>query len=199
MDPRSVARVERSEVFTSGFVPELDQSIDAWPDATKGFHAVENGLFGSAHLNNDRAVDALAAALVRDLGQLNSDIRKVSLTPQGLLNGLVRLAYEIGESKVDGGKSRLSGTSLDDMRHNIEGIEAAYRIIFSPMIATRNSAIDAAVRERIDALKAMLAVTDLRQIDPDRLRMVSEELVVTVQDAAPFLKLEKPTLEEKVL
>src|SRR5262249_30624664 len=25
---------ERSEVFTSGFVPELDEQIDAWPNAT---------------------------------------------------------------------------------------------------------------------------------------------------------------------
>jgi iron uptake system EfeUOB component EfeO/EfeM len=30
---------ERSEVFTSGFVPELDEAIDAWPDAVAGFTA----------------------------------------------------------------------------------------------------------------------------------------------------------------
>src|ERR1700722_5904209 len=29
---------ERSEVFTGGFVPELDQAIDAWPEAPSGFH-----------------------------------------------------------------------------------------------------------------------------------------------------------------
>ena len=28
---------ERSEVFTAGFVPELDSEIDAWPNATTGF------------------------------------------------------------------------------------------------------------------------------------------------------------------
>src|ERR1700722_3307719 len=28
---------ERSEVFTAGFVPELDRQIDAWPNADSGF------------------------------------------------------------------------------------------------------------------------------------------------------------------
>src|SRR5262245_50246319 len=32
---------ERSEVFTAGFVPELDSQIDAWPNASSGFHAIE--------------------------------------------------------------------------------------------------------------------------------------------------------------
>ena len=44
---RRPGRVERSEVFTSGFVPELDSQIDAWPDATTGFHAIEAKLFGA--------------------------------------------------------------------------------------------------------------------------------------------------------
>jgi iron uptake system component EfeO len=37
---------ERSEVFTSAFVPELDQRIDAWPNALHGFHGIEAKLFG---------------------------------------------------------------------------------------------------------------------------------------------------------
>src|ERR1700755_3331248 len=53
------------------------------------------------------------------------------LTPQGLLDGTARLAYEVGESKADGGESRISGTSLDDMRNNVAGIEFAYRTIFA--------------------------------------------------------------------
>ena len=38
---------ERSEVFTSGFVPDLDREIDAWPNAFLGFHAIEAKLFGA--------------------------------------------------------------------------------------------------------------------------------------------------------
>jgi hypothetical protein len=42
----------RSEVFTSGFVPELDSQIDAVPDATTGFHAIEAKLFGANALRD---------------------------------------------------------------------------------------------------------------------------------------------------
>lgn len=42
---------ERSEVFTSGFVPALDAAIDAWPDAVSGFHGIEAKLFGADPLD----------------------------------------------------------------------------------------------------------------------------------------------------
>jgi hypothetical protein len=35
----------------------------------------------------------------------------------------------------------------------------------------------------------------LRRIDPDRLRIVTEELVLKLQSAAPLLDLKKPALE----
>src|SRR5260370_42474837 len=37
---------ERSEGFTSGFVPELGRQIDPWPNASHGFHGLEATLFG---------------------------------------------------------------------------------------------------------------------------------------------------------
>ena len=38
------------------------------------------------------------------------------------LNGSVKLAYEVGDNKGNGGESQFSGTSLDDVRYNIVGI-----------------------------------------------------------------------------
>src|SRR6201994_1799419 len=114
---------ERSEVFTAGFVPDLDVLIDAWPNADSGFHAIEARLFGAGKTD----VEDDADALVKNLDDLNSKLRDMPLTPQGLLDGTARLAYEVGESKADGGESRISGTSLDDMRNNVAGIEFAYR------------------------------------------------------------------------
>jgi iron uptake system component EfeO len=183
---------ERSEVFTSGFVPELDRDIDAWPDATKGFHAIEAKLFGA----NRTDVAAEAKALVDNLDALSISLRDMALTPQGLLNGIVRLAYEVGESKVDGGESRVSGTSLDDMRANVDGIDTAYRTLFAAALAAHDKALDADVQRRIGVLRTMVAVPELRRIDPDRLRTMSEELVVALQKAAPGLGLKTPSLEE---
>src|SRR6266480_4743424 len=118
---------ERSEVFTAGFVPELDAQIDAWPNAETGFHAIEAKLFGANSVEAESETDAL----VDHLGDLHGKLRDILLTPQGLMDGTVRLAYEVGESKSDGGESRISGTSLDDMRNNVAGIDFAYRTIFA--------------------------------------------------------------------
>src|ERR1700733_7238622 len=90
---------ERSEVFTAGFVPELDAQIDAWPNADSGFHAIEASLFGAGRtdVHND------AGALVDHLESLHGKLRDMPLTPQGLLDGTVRLAYEAGATEAHGG------------------------------------------------------------------------------------------------
>lgn len=182
---------ERSEVFTGGFVPELDRAIDAWPDGAAGFHAIEAKLFGAGR--TDFANEA--NDLVRNLSEMSAKARSMPLTPQGLLDGVVRLAYEVGESKADGGESRVSGASLDDMRNNVDGIELAWGTIFSPAVEARDHGFDADIRHGIEALKAMVAVRDLKRIDPDKLRTATEELVLRLQNAAPLLDLKAPTLE----
>lgn len=182
---------ERSEVFTSGFAPDLDREIDAWPNGATGFHAIEAKLFGAGRTDMSDEVDAL----LRSLSNMATIARSTALTPQGLLDGLTRLAYEVGESKVDGGESRVSGTSIDDMRNNVDGIEIAYGTIFAPAIDRSDRNLDATAHRLIDELKSMLGQRDLRQLDQERLRAVSEELVLTLQHAAPKLALAPPTLE----
>ena len=182
---------ERSEVFTTGFVPELDRDIDAWPNGVIGFHAIEAKLFGA----NRTDIENEASGLVGNLSELSARVRNSPLTPQGLLDGIVRLAYELGESKADGGESRVSGTSLNDMRNNVDGIELAWRTIFAPTAESRDRQVDAGMRRSIDELKAMVDVHELRHIDRDRLRIATEELVLKLQNAAPLLDLKRPTLE----
>jgi len=183
---------ERSEVFTSGFVPELDQQIDAWPNAVEGFHGIEAKLFGANRLDAKSETDALIAHLAELRQQLN-DIR---LTPQRLLNGIARLAFEIGGNKSDGGESRLSGTSLNDMQSNADGIELAYRVIFADAVQAGDPQLAQAAQDRIERLKAAVKIPDLRRLDADKLRADSEALVALLGSAAPKIGLEKPTLEE---
>ncbi len=182
---------ERSEVFTTGFVPELDAKIDAWPNANSGFHAVEAALFGAGRTDVGRDADAL----VDNLNDLHGKLHDMPLTPQGLLDGTVRLAYEVGESKADGGESRISGTSLDDMRNNVAGIDFAYRTIFASSLRNADAKLAAAVDARIAQLKAIVAAPDLQHIDVTELRRASEELVITLQDASSRLGLRRSTLE----
>ncbi len=182
---------ERSEVFTAGFVPELDARIDAWPNAVSGFHAIEAKLFGAGRTD----VGSDADALVEHLDSLHGKLRDMPLTPQGLLDGTVRLAYEVGESKADGGESRISGTSLDDMRNNVAGIDFAYRTIFADALKAADAGLADTVAGRIGQLKASVAAPDLPHVNIRTLRRASEELVVALQAASAKLGLPRPTLE----
>jgi iron uptake system EfeUOB component EfeO/EfeM len=148
-------------------------------------------LFGAGQTD----VDKDAAALVEDLNDLHVKLKNMQLTPQGLLDGTARLAYEVGESKADGGESRISGTSLDDMRNNIAGIDFAYHTIFSAPLNTADGKLDEMVTTQIELLEAIVAAPDLPHVDIPRLRRTSEELVVTLQTASAKLGLQRPTLE----
>src|SRR5215510_13932711 len=183
---------ERSEVFTSGFVPELDQQIDAWPNAVHGFHGIEAKLFGASRLDAKTETDALIA----HLAELRQQINDIRLTPQQLLNGIARLAFEIGGNKADGGESRLSGTSLNDMQSNADGIELAYRVIFADAVQAGDPQLAQAAQDTIQRLKAAVKIPDLRRLDSEKLRVDSEALVALLESAAPKIGLEKPTLEE---
>lgn len=183
---------ERSEVFTSGFVPELDEAIDAWPDSLTGFHGIEAKLFR----DNPSDVGDEVDALIFHLADLDGEVRTIKLTPQGVLNGVVRLAYEVGDSKVDGGESRFSGTSLDDMRNNVEGIELAYGILFASALEAADPKLAERARSEINRLKVLLAVADLKKVDSDNLRKASEALIVSMQTAGPKIGLGAPALEE---
>jgi iron uptake system component EfeO len=183
---------ERSEVFTSGFVPELDARIDAWPNASHGFHGIEATLFGAS----DADAGAETDALIGDLVDLRTQLDHIDLSPQRLLNGIARLAFEIGGNKADGGESRLSATSLNDMQSNADGIALAYRVIFADVVEAGDPKLAAAMRAAIERLQAAVKITNLRNLDAERLRAGSEELVALLQMAAPKIGLDKPTLEE---
>jgi iron uptake system EfeUOB component EfeO/EfeM len=183
---------ERSEVFTSGFVPELDQKIDAWPDASHGFHGIEAKLFGARPAH----VAAETDALIAHLADLRAHLDHVDLAPQRMFNGLARQAFEVGGNKADGGESRLSGTSLNDLRSNADGIALAYRVIFADVMEASDPRMAAGVRAAIERLQTAVKVPDLRKLDVERLRADSEELVALLQMAAPKIGLDKPALEE---
>ncbi|HEY1545801.1 MAG TPA: EfeM/EfeO family lipoprotein [Xanthobacteraceae bacterium] len=190
---------ERSEVFTSGFVPALDQAIDAWPNASHGFHGIEATLFGASGAAAD--ADPEIDMLIANLSDVQGQVAKIDLAPQRLLNGIAWLAFEVGGNKADGGESRLSGTSLFDMQNNADSIASAWQVIFAealaaddPKLAARVSAVIA--RLQAARLQAGVGITDLRQLDAEELRADSEELVALLAMAAPKLGLSKPTLEE---
>jgi iron uptake system EfeUOB component EfeO/EfeM len=183
---------ERAEVFTAGYVSELDELIDAWPNAQTGFHAIEAKLFAAKSLDIGDQINDLKY----HLADLDVKVHYTPLSAQDLLNGTARLAYEVGENKADGGESRFSGTSIDDMRNNVSGIAAAYQTIFAASLESADAALSHHIQATIDRLNAMLQAPDLKSLDSDQLRAATEDLVISLQSAAPKIGLNAPTLED---
>ena len=158
---------EAAEPITGEFFAKLDEAIDAWPDAKQGYHAIEAALFSGKLAE----IAAPAGKLVADLAQFDKELGAptFTFTPQGLMNGATKLAYEVGENKSKGGESPYAGTSLNDMRDNVEGIEAVQKVV---------------------------KVDDLKDVDQPALKRNGEELAVLLQSAAPKLKLKKPSVGE---
>src|ERR1700749_3679184 len=156
---------ERAEVFTAGFVSELDELIDAWPNAQTGFHAIEAKLFGAKSVD----ISDEAQALTYHLADLDVKVHYTPFNAQGLLNGTARLAYEVGENKSDGGESRFSGTSLDDMRNNVAGIALAYKTVFADALQAQDTNLAAQLQAMIDEMGSLVAVKDLKTLDTDAL------------------------------
>jgi iron uptake system component EfeO len=181
---------EQAEVITDEFFPQLDDAIDSWPNGKSGFHAVEARLFG-AH-----QTDALAQAdgLVKDLTEFDQRLKALTITPQGLLNGMTKLAYEVGENKADGGESQFAGTSIADMAANLDGIRTAYRLVFAARLRAKDPTLDGTAQQDIDRLAAIVKAPDLKSLDADALLEASEDLAATLQAAAPLLGLAKPNL-----
>ncbi len=186
---------ESIEVVTGEFFPDHDEAIDTWPDAKKGFHAIEAALFAGNVKDIKPAVDELAANVAAF--QKKVDDPAYEFTPQGIMNGTAGLAYEIGENKSKGGESPYSGNSLADMRYNIHGIHVAYDVVFEQPLRAKDNALGQKADDEIHVLEAMLKkAKDLKSVDVALLRKTSENLAVDLQEASGKLGLRKPTLGE---
>jgi len=185
---------ETIEPITGEFFSDLDEAIDSWPDAKQGYHAIEARLFAGSLGDLSAPADKLAA----DLATFDKKLRdkKFAFKPQGLLNGATKLAYEIGENKSKGGESPYAGTSLNDMRDNLEGVEIVYKVAFAPTLKQRDAKLAHDIHEKIEDMEKILAVKDIKSLNQAALSKGGEELAVLLQNSAAKLKLKKPTLKE---
>jgi iron uptake system component EfeO len=181
---------ERSEIVSAEYFPELDQKIDSWPDAEKGFHAVEARLFGAHDVN----VAPASNELIGNLQTFKSRVAAASFTPQGLLNGAARLAYEIGEDKSAGGESPFSGNSLAEIRDNLACIQAVFRQVFEAQLKARSPELEQRFSAHLDRLKSLTQVNSIQQLDQTALRAKSESLANDFLAMAAALGLQRPHL-----
>jgi iron uptake system component EfeO len=186
---------ETIEPITAEFFPELDEAIDAWPDSKKGCHAIEAALFAGKLGGISSSADELAA----NLSKFSEELGKpdFQFESQGLMNGLTKLAYEVGENKSKGGESPYAGTSLIDMQENVEGIEALYQMVFEDPLKEKDAKLAGEIHEKIEAVEKLVKVKSLKALNQPALHKGGEELAVLLQSAALKLDLNKPAVGEK--
>ncbi len=85
---------------------------------------------------------------------------------------------------------------MNDLQSNADGIELAYRTVFSATVEAAAPQLADAAQAAVQRLKAVVQISALRNLDAGELRAHSEELVAILQVAAPEIGLDKPTLEE---
>ncbi len=183
---------ERSETFVGELFPDSDGAMDSWPDADKGFHAVEAHLFGA----DPEAAMPIAKQLRADAYALGAKLEATPFEAQALLNGLAGLAYEVGEEKSSGAESRVSGTSLNDMRNNIKGVETLYEIVFREAVASADGKLADRIHEGIEEVEGMLKVDSIAKLDSKKVEVASEKLAADIMQTAASLALQPPSLEE---
>ena len=170
---------ERSEIFTIKF-PSLDSAIDSWPNSETGFHGIEAKLFAPG------APLPLAETqtLVDKVHTLQRVFNGEPLYGHGVLVGIGSLAFELGESKAKGGESAISGTSLLDMQHNVDGIELAWKTVFAKIVRDKNAGVADRVEKEIAEVRQLVSVASLDQVDAQALEQKAEMLAGSVSDAA---------------
>lgn len=184
---------ETGETFYGEFFPEFDAAIDTWPDAERGFHAIERRIFKEKTLDG---TTEMARALSEQSAALRQAIAEADMTDQGLLNGLAGITFEVGADKVDGGESPYSATSLADMQNNLDGIEVTYAIAFSREVSAAAPELHRGILKHMAALEAALAINSLNDMNATKVARLSEDLALLFADAAEPLGLESPEIAE---
>jgi iron uptake system EfeUOB component EfeO/EfeM len=185
---------ERIEPITAEFFAELDEAIDSWPDAKRGFHAIEARLFAGNLSDLSAPTDKLVTAVTA----FDKAVRAPNFrfSSQGLLDGVTKLAYELGEKKAKGGESPYAGTSLIDMRDNLQGIDALYKTVLQEPLKAKDAKLAQSIDGKIQDIEATLKAQDIKSLDQAKLQKTSEELAVLLQESASKLNLKKPSLSD---
>jgi iron uptake system EfeUOB component EfeO/EfeM len=184
---------EAMETVTAELFPEFDKVVDTWPDAKQGYHAIEAALFAGKIDEVAKPTDRL----VKDIAGFEKKAKGYRFTPQKLLDGASKLAFEVGESKSKGGESPYAKTSHIDMQQNVKGIEVAWTTVFAPTLQKRDAELAKTIHDKIETLEKLVAVNDIKDLDQKKVHVGGEELAALMQQAAPKLKLKTTKLEDE--
>jgi iron uptake system component EfeO len=106
---------------------DLDGSIDSRADDHEkkeaddgftGFHRIEYGLFEK---KSTEGLAPFADKLNKDVVELQSRIKTLTVPPEKMVGGAAALIEEVGKTKITGEEDRYSHTDLYDFQANVDG------------------------------------------------------------------------------
>lgn len=162
---------ERTQTVTY-MAPDIIAIIDDWPYATEGFHAVEAQLF----VPGAPLPLAETQRLVQQLRRLQRVLMPDPLSAHEVLIGIGTLAYQIYDSKPLQDQSSVSSTSLQDMQHNVEGMELAWNTVFVDIMTDLEPGAAGRVTHHLATVKQLLAVASFNRLDVPQLQAEAGEL-----------------------
>jgi iron uptake system component EfeO len=183
---------ERLEVLTADLFPDMQQGIDGWPRSRTGFHAVELWLFAET----PQFPKWETAELLDELYRFRRVFAQADLTGNFLIAGMATLAYEISAKESGGGESRVSGTSLDDLRHNMEGLDLIWKTTFADAVAVKHKDLADSITTQIAGIFAIITVPSEAQLDQPTLQQETEQLAAKLAEATVALGWSKPNYKE---
>ena len=155
--PHARMYFERSEPVAELF-GDLDPRIDNREadlqagETWTGYHAIEKILWTK---NTTDGTQALGETLLVDVKELQAKIPSAEVTGDLMVQGSVDLLNEISTSKITGEEEVFSHTDLYDFWANIEGADKIFEIL-SPKIAEKDPILVKTIREKFDAVYALL-------------------------------------------
>ena len=119
-----------------------------------GFHRIEKALFA------DKSTAGMAAAGrpvdARYAGAAKARSATLTIPPNKMVGGAADLIEEVAATKISGEEDRYSGTDLWDFQANVDGAQKIFDLV-RPLIARRNSELDARVAANFSKVDALLA------------------------------------------
>jgi iron uptake system component EfeO len=106
---------------------DLDNNIDSRADDHEkkeaddgfvGFHRIEYGLFEK---KSTEGLAPVADKLNKDVLDLQSRIKTLTVPPEKMVGGAAALIEEVGKTKITGEEDRYSHTDLYDFQANVDG------------------------------------------------------------------------------
>jgi len=159
---------------------------------TAGFHAIEAKLFAG----ETAGAVPIVQALVEKLRRFSQEIpQEGHYRPKACSTARQGSPSRSAKRRARAASPAASGTSLDDMRHNLEASRQR-----TPLCSRRSSrralrssrTAPAAARRAQDAAPG----ASLKALDQSQVGKLSEQFAISLQTAAPKLGLKKPSLED---